>query len=51
MVSFKYMSAAIAPGLEVGVVAIGPLINIAMFVAAALMGKLFYKVRHIVYDM
>jgi len=42
-ISFKYMSAAIPQAFEVGLIAVGPLVNILCFVIFSLLGGLFYK--------
>jgi hypothetical protein len=44
VISFKYMSEAISTSAEVGVVAVGPIANIAVFLFLVLFGHLFYKV-------
>lgn len=44
LVRFKYMSASITTSAEVGVVAIGPIANIAIFLFVVFTGALFYKV-------
>lgn len=43
MISFKYMSAAISTSTEVGVVAIGPIANICVFLIMVVFGHLFYQ--------
>jgi hypothetical protein len=43
-VSFKYMSESISTAGEVGVVAIGPVANICVFLFLVCSGALFYKV-------
>ena len=42
--AFKYMSVAIEPQYEVGVVAIGPLTNLVFFLLLAVSGLGFYKI-------
>lgn len=44
-VSLKYMSASIQVGMEAGVVAIGPLVNILFFLGMSIGGYGFYRVR------
>lgn len=44
LVRFKYMSTSITTSTEVGVVAIGPIANIAVYLFLVCSGALFYKV-------
>ena len=39
------MSSSISSSVEVGVVAIGPIINILAFIGLGYMGAMFYKVK------
>ena len=47
IVVFKYMSESISTSAEVGVVAIGPIANIAIFLFLVVSGMLFYKVSSV----
>jgi hypothetical protein len=42
---FKYSSSSISEAVEVGIVAIGPVANICVFLVMAMFGSAFYKVR------
>lgn len=43
MIAFKYMSESLSTSTEVGVVAIGPIANIAVFFLLVVFGHLFYQ--------
>lgn len=51
LVRFKYMSASITTSAEVGVVAMGPIANICIFLFLVFAGALFHKVRRRTADL